>query len=82
MEGISGRTTQTQEYKTFFDAKTFGSGEAGEQKSLHTASQLVVQLQLLPKWHFLFLRNTSLPKGIKIKGGDLDSLKDPQSQSL
>ncbi|NXP82714.1 THRB protein, partial [Ramphastos sulfuratus] len=27
-EGISGRTTQTQEFKTFFDAKTFGSGEA------------------------------------------------------
>lgn len=31
-EGISGRTTLPQEFKTFFDDKTFGSGEAGEQK--------------------------------------------------
>ncbi|NXN07950.1 THRB protein, partial [Indicator maculatus] len=28
LEGLSGRTTQTQEFKTVFDAKTFGSGEA------------------------------------------------------
>uniref|UniRef100_A0A8C8AL79 Prothrombin n=1 Tax=Otus sunia TaxID=257818 RepID=A0A8C8AL79_9STRI len=27
-EGISGRTTVSQEFKTFFDDKTFGSGEA------------------------------------------------------
>lgn len=32
LEGISGRTTLPQEFKTFFDDKTFGSGEAGEQK--------------------------------------------------
>lgn len=31
-EGISGRSTIPQEFKTFFDDKTFGSGEAGEQK--------------------------------------------------
>lgn len=31
-EGISGRTTLPQEFKTFFDDQTFGSGEAGEQK--------------------------------------------------
>lgn len=32
LEGISGRATHPQEFKTFFDIKTFGSGEAGEQK--------------------------------------------------
>ena len=31
-EGISGRTILPQEFKTFFDDKTFGSGEAGEQE--------------------------------------------------
>lgn len=32
LEAMSGRTTLSQEFKIFFDDKTFGSGEAGEQK--------------------------------------------------